>query len=74
MVDESLDGAGLGDDISVGGTTFRVVGTVSGQRLYAGLPLVYIPLADAQTIAVGGQPLATAFVYADRSGEPRLPG
>ena len=73
VVDESLDGAGLGDDISVGGTTFRVVGTVSGERLYAGLPLVYVPLADVQAIAVGGQRLATAFVYAARPSSP-LPG
>ena len=54
---------------SVGGAAFRVVGTVSGQRLYAGLPVVYIPLADAQAMAVGGQPVATAFLYAARALE-----
>ena len=70
VVDESLDSAGLGDDISIGGTAFHVVGTVSGERLYAGLPLVYVPIADAQAIAVGGQRLATAFVYADRPASP----
>ena len=64
VVDEALDVAGLGDSFSVGGSEFRVVGTVSGQRLYAGLPVVYIPLSDAQAMAVGGQPLATAFLFA----------
>ena len=54
VVDESLEVAGLGDTLSFGGSAFRVVGTVSGQRLYAGLPVVYIPLADAQAIAVAG--------------------
>ena len=40
-----------------------MVGTVSGQRLYAGLPVVYIPLEDAQSMAAFGQPVATAFLY-----------
>jgi putative ABC transport system permease protein len=70
VVDESLDVAGLGDTFSVGGAGFRVVGTVSGQRLYAGLPVVYVPLRDAQALAVGGQPLATAFLFAAPSRVP----
>ena len=36
VVDDSLTVAGLGDSFSMGGSAFRVVGTVSGQRLYAG--------------------------------------
>jgi putative ABC transport system permease protein len=63
VVDDALGVAGLGDRFSVGGVAFEVVGTVSGQRLYAGLPVVYLPLQDAQSIAVRGQPLATAFLY-----------
>ncbi len=65
VVDDSLGAAELGGELEFGGRTFEVVGTVSGQRLYAGLPVVYIPLADAQAMAVGGQPLATAFLYPD---------
>ena len=49
--------------MSFGGKEFTVVGSVSGQRLFAGTPVVYIPIADAQAIAVQGQPLATAFLY-----------
>jgi putative ABC transport system permease protein len=63
VVDDALGIVGLGETFSVGGAVFRVVGTVSGQRLYAGLPVVYIPLADAQSMAVRGQPVATAFLY-----------
>ena len=63
VVDNSLPVAALDDAFSVAGRAFRVVGTVSGQRLYAGLPVVYIPLADAQSIALRGQPVATAFLY-----------
>jgi putative ABC transport system permease protein len=65
VVDRSLPGASIGDTISFGGQHFRIVGTISGQSLFAGIPLVYIPLADAQTVAVGGQPLATAMVFAE---------
>ena len=63
VVDEALAVASLGESFSMGGAPFRVVGTVTGQRLYAGLPVVYIPLEDAQSMAALGQPLATAFLY-----------
>jgi putative ABC transport system permease protein len=63
VVDDDLTGVHVGGSLSVGHRSFTVVGTVSGQRLYAGLPLVYLPLADAQALAVGGQPLATAFLF-----------
>ena len=65
VVDRSLPGAPIGGTISFGGQHFRIVGTVSGQSLFAGIPLVYIPLADAQAVAVAGQPLATAMLFAD---------
>lgn len=65
VVDRSLPGASVGDTLSFGGQHFRIVGTISGQSLFAGIPLVYIPLADAQTVAVAGQPLATAMLFSD---------
>lgn len=64
VVDEALVGAEVGSQLSLGGLTFEITGSVSGQRLFAGLPIVYISLADAQQIGVRGQPLATAFLYA----------
>jgi len=65
VVDRSLPGAGIGETISFGGQEFRIVGTISGQSLFAGIPLVYIPLADAQKVAVLGQPLATVLLFAE---------
>lgn len=63
VVDEALDGVDVGDTLSIGGRTLQVVGTVSGQRLFAGLPVAYITLTDAQAIATQGQPAATAFLF-----------
>ena len=63
VVDRSLPGTSVGETMSFGGQHFRIVGTISGQSLFAGIPLVYIPLADAQTVAVAGQPLATAMLF-----------
>ena len=63
VVAEDLEGVSVGDTLSIAGRDLRVVGTVSGQRLFAGLPMVYVALADAQAIAVQGQPLVTAFLY-----------
>ena len=40
VVDEALAVASLGETFSAAGLAFRAVGTVSGQRLYAGLPVV----------------------------------
>lgn len=50
MIDDALAIADIGDSITLGNQTFEVVGTVSGQRLYAGQPLVYITLEDARAI------------------------
>ena len=53
----------IGDRINIGGKEFLVVGETSGQSLFAGIPLVYVPLEDAQAIAVLGQPLATTLLF-----------
>ena len=66
VVDEDLEGGSVGETLTVGGVDLRIVGIVSGQRLFAGLPMVYITLADAQSIAVRGEPLANAFLYGQR--------
>ena len=68
VVDRRLPGKGVGDTVSFGGKRFTVVGTVSGQSLFAGIPLVYISLSDAQAIATLRQPLATAILF------PSVPG
>lgn len=62
MVVDSSFGTGVGKNISVGGTSFRVVGTTSGLSYYAGTPALFVTLKDAQQLALAGQPLVTAFV------------
>ena len=63
VIDGSLPGADVGDTVTIGGKQFNVVGEISGQSLFAGIPLVYVPLEDAQAIAVLGQPLATTLLF-----------
>ena len=47
----------------------RTVGRVSGARLLAGVPNVYVSLTDAREMTFGGQQLATAVVV-DRPYAP----
>jgi putative ABC transport system permease protein len=61
VVDQSLE-VKVGETIRLGSRSFRVVGFVSGARLLAGVPNVYVTLADAQLMMFGGQQLATAVV------------
>ncbi len=70
VVDDGLEGAGIGDTLNIGGRSVQVVGTVSGQRLLAGLPMAYITLSDAQAISTQGQPAATAFLYSQPAIDP----
>ena len=63
VVDTDFSLARLGESFSVGTQTFTVVGTVSGQRLYAGVPMMYMTLRDAQTMSLQGQPYASTFIY-----------
>ena len=60
-IDRSL-GLKLGQTLRLGTTAFKVVGRTSGVTYNAGTPVVFIPLADAQRLMLGGAPLATAIV------------
>jgi len=51
-----------GSTISFGHHPLRVVGTVADRSLLGGVPVVYMGLADAQQVAVGGRPLVTAVL------------
>ncbi|MHB8465666.1 MAG: ABC transporter permease [Acidimicrobiales bacterium] len=61
VADERL-GARVGDMVGIGGRPVRVVGTVSGVSYFAGEPVLFIPIADAQAFAFDGRALATAFL------------
>jgi putative ABC transport system permease protein len=68
VVDATL-GAKIGEKITLGRSSFTVVGIVTGARLLAGVPNVYIPLTQAQQLNFGGRNLATAVVV-DRQIRP----
>lgn len=56
-----------GSPVQFGTASFQVVGTVSNRTLNGGIPVVYMPLADAQATLLGGRPVVTAVVT---RGEP----
>jgi putative ABC transport system permease protein len=60
-------GAHVGDKVNIGGRPVTVVGTTD-TTLFAGVPVVFVPLTDLQKIAFGGAPLATVFAT---SGTPQ---
>ena len=61
VADRSL-GLPVGAILDLGGTKLRIVGRTSGVSYYGGTPVVFITLADAQRLMLGGAPLATAIV------------
>ena len=61
VADSSL-GVGIGQTIVLEGHSFTVTGQVHGKTFNAGIPIVYGLLEDAQQLAFGGRPLATAFI------------
>jgi putative ABC transport system permease protein len=67
VVVDSGVGAPIGSHIRMGSHTLEVVGQTDGRTLFGGVPLIYLTLHDAQTLALGGQPLVTAVLL---SGHP----
>ena len=61
LVDHSL-GVALGSSLSLGGTRFTVVGRTDGVSYFAGTPVAIISIGDAQRLALGDQPLASAII------------
>jgi len=61
----------IGGRIRFGTETFRVVGRNHSARYNFGDPTVFLALRDAQALAYGGRPLATAIAV---KGSPEVPG
>jgi putative ABC transport system permease protein len=57
-------GRDVGDVVRLGGRTFEVVGLVDGVTVWAGVPAMFVTLADAQDLVFGGARAATAIVTA----------
>ena len=66
VVDES-SGLDVGDPAVVGAATYRVVGLIDGRTMFAGMPMLYMAIDDAQDLLYRGQDLATAVLI---DGEP----
>jgi putative ABC transport system permease protein len=60
-------GLKVGDEAVIGGVAFSVSGLTDGRTMFAGMPLVYLPIGEAQALLYRGQPLATAVLL---GGEP----
>jgi len=69
VADKTLH-VGVGKILTIGGQPFRVVGRTDGVTYFAGQPAVFVSLHDAQTLAVDGQPLATAIVVRGHVATP----
>ena len=62
VVADIRTGAAVGSQITIGSMPFHVVGQVVNRTMLAGSPIVFMPLSDAQALALGGRPLITAVV------------
>jgi putative ABC transport system permease protein len=61
LIDTS-SGLGAGDELVLGDHKFTVTGTTDHTTMFAGMPLIFLPISDAQDIFYRGQPLATAVL------------
>ncbi len=59
-VDDLLD-ADIGDVLTINGQSVAVVGRTHGLSFRAGVPNIYVPLADAQALGYRGAQLATTI-------------
>lgn len=72
VVASTASKAQTGSVITVGSLHFTVVGRVADRTLFAGGPILYMSVHDAQDLAFGGKPLVTAVVT---TGSPEtVPG
>jgi putative ABC transport system permease protein len=65
IVDTAL-GLKVGDEVTVGGKAFPIVGSTSGTTFYFGQSTIFLPIDDVQETLLAGQPLASAIVTKGR--------
>jgi len=66
VVDERL-GVERGDTITVAARRLRVRDVVDGHTYFAGVPVVFVSLGEAQALAFDGRPLASAILIRGRA-------
>ncbi len=64
---DTTSGFDPGDEIVLAEQRFTITGTTEDTTMFAGMPLVFLSLADAQDLVYRGQPVATAILL---SGQP----
>jgi putative ABC transport system permease protein len=62
LVVDRTSGVAVGDDVHVGGRRFTVAGLSADTTLLAGLPVVFLPIADARAALFGGGQVVSALV------------
>ena len=65
-IDDS-SGVAAGETIEMGGNTYTVTGRTDGTTMFAGMPIVFLPIESAQAVLYREQPLAAAVLL---DGEP----
>jgi len=58
----TVAGFSVGDQLLLGSRESVVTGLVSGATVFAGMPLVFVPLEVARDLIVDGEPLLSAVV------------
>ncbi len=59
---DAAAGSKPGDEILLGSNHYRVTGTTDRTTMFAGMPLVFMDIAEAQELVYRAQPLATAVL------------
>src|SRR5690606_36002181 len=68
LLDDSAE-VSVGEQIVLGDTSFTVTGTTDRTTMFAGMPLVFMDIGDAQELVYRGQPLATAVLLGEQLAE-----
>lgn len=62
IVTDATARVAVGTTVRIGEADYRVVGRVRGVTLFAGMPLVFMSLRDAQELVAQGQPVASTIL------------
>ncbi|MBK5289064.1 MAG: ABC transporter permease [Acidimicrobiia bacterium] len=73
VVDNSL-GLSVGSELRLGGSPYRVVGTMNERTLFGGQPLIILTIHDAQFLLAGGAPITRAFIDSKPARAPAPKG
>lgn len=67
LVVDQRAGTTIGENVTIAGKQFEVVGTVEDRTYFGGQPVVYMSISDAQELVFNGAALSNAIVFAGSS-------